>query len=212
MIRKLSQFSEREQILATAIAFLILGYVLYMGICQPQILRLNSSSARLDGQKSLLRLKQQAVAAQRVSQQQKDELKQEIAEFDSCFFSKAEADRFLASLSDLAASADCRVIQAAFVSEEKMPPLIDPMAEEAESAVEETVVPPETGFSSLSVRMNLVGRFGGLVELLRKIESHGRKVHVGQMNIEVVTHQRAELSVDFVLTVFTNDESVGGKK
>lgn len=219
MIRRLSRLSEREQTLAVAIAFLILGYALYMGICQPQVLRLNSSSARLEGQKSLLRLKQQAVAARRVSKEQKDELMQEIGKLDSCFFSKDEADRFIAGLSDLAASVDCRVIQAAFVSEKKlssgsgeMSPESDEIPVMNDGAEEETIVPPETGLSNLSVRMNLVGRFGGLVELLRKIESHGRKVHVGQMNIEVVAHQRAELNVNFVLTVFTSDEMEGGGK
>lgn len=199
MMKRLSQFSDREQLLAAAVAFIILGYLFYVGLCQPQILRLNSSSARLDGQKSQLRMKQQAIAAQRVSKQQKDELTQEIGKLDSCFFFRIEADRFLAGLSELAASSGCRVIQAAFVSEDKMPPLT--MGSE-----ENPVTLPGPDLSSISVRMNLAGRFTGFLAFLKQIEAHGRKVHVGQMNIEVVTHQRAELNVNFVLTVFIRDE------
>ncbi len=87
MIRSLSRTSEREQILAAAIVLLFVGYILYLGICAPQMLRLDATIAKLDAQKHLLDLKRMAATRLTVSEKRCDDLQQEIDKQESSFFS-----------------------------------------------------------------------------------------------------------------------------
>ncbi len=235
MIRSLSRFSEREQSLAAAIALVLLGYLFFAGICEPQLLRLDAASAKLDAQERLLGLKRQAAALEIVSVKKREELVQEMEKLESGFFTEKEAARFLAGLSDLVVSTNCRLIQAAFVSEEKLEPRNEGDDGETKkrpagaaqkgtdlnkrgasrskggrmSLAENWTGPPLT---KVSVRMTLIARFKDLVDLLGKIQSHAPKIHVGQMRIELVDHAKADLNVSFVLTVFSMEKPEGGQK
>ncbi len=134
-------------------------------------------------------------------------------------------------MNELVASTNCRLIQAAFVSEHKLTTGSASVEEDRKGAkyrgqkkIKEDKALGGQGdqagseiwqgpcLSHISVRMTLIGNFGGLVELLKLLHVLEPKVHVGQLKIELVDHDHSELNVSFVLSVFSMEQDEGGRK
>jgi len=113
----------------------------------------------------------------------------------------------------MAEAAETRLVKVDFLQERALRGMPDICAHrlpaEAEGADSEGMPADAFGGARLPVRkrvrLTLRGTSADVMRLLEEIEARTTKVHVGELTMEIVSADSAELNACFVLTLFTLD-------
>jgi hypothetical protein len=211
MIERLARMSVREQALIGGFALLVLGFIFYAAIVEPHLVLLHSSSAKIWGQEHLLMVRRQHLSEQSMRNREHSRLMDQVEAQSARFMTPAEASGFLAELSVLSESAGTRLVKVDFLEEKELYPVPlvcnhrvpDVLSSGGSDAEQQEVHAVARNPVKKRVRLTLRGRCDNIMRLLEMIKLRTTKVHVGELVMEVVSEESADLNAGFVLTLFT---------
>jgi hypothetical protein len=211
MIERLARLSMREQALAAGFVILFCGYVFYTAVVEPHLVLLHSSSAKIWSQEHLLMVRRQHIAEQAQRNRERDRLWEEIVELNARFLTPAETSDFLADLSVMAETAGTRLVKVDFLDEKELRglPLVcsheAPVGddEQASAAGDHDAAGSARNPARKRVRLTLRGEFADIKRILEMVAARTTKAHVGELCMDVVSVEGAELNASFVITLFS---------
>jgi len=170
---------------------LIVTFGMYQWILAPHTLELSAAqryeglmegiSKKNESSKKLLAAKEKKLA----------ELSKNYEELSVCLFDGAGAKKFYSELASLAEQSKCKVN-----SLNSLPGRLSADRRRAERA---------SGISSQSVRLSVVGSYGGIIDLTGRLNSYQPKVYVDSMALELLGASR-QLKCEMTITIYVVDD------